>query len=317
MKVEYKSQPLKQNWDQELPKYWFDNSPFKTHFMNALSIMIPVSEYIVLHTLKETQPLLTDLELKAQVSHMIAQENWHSFSHKKYNIWLERMDLPAVELSSNWLVSIISGKKKADKMFGASFWLPVIVAGEHSAACFMEYFLERPALLQQMHPHFRQAWLWHFIEEIEHKGSSMEMWHDTKQIYNRKKWKLNLAHLVQGVRFHSTVLQYTFTLLNRDKQLWKWKTFKDGMSFIFGRDGLFFNTAGQWCRLFGKNFNPWDHDTRYLIAQYQKIIDVEAISPERLQEIEEEFKGCVADTEAIIAENNKKSDNNKSGIHII
>lgn len=305
MKIEYKSQPLKQNWEQELPKYWFDNSPFKTHFMNAMSIMTPVSEYAVIHTIKETQKILKDPELKKQINHMIAQENWHSYSHKKYNEWLESIDLPAFELSSKWLINLTTAKKRAEKFIGESSWLPAIVSGEHNAACFMEYILERPALLQQMHPHFRQAWLWHCLEEIEHKGSSMDMWIDTKDYYNRKKWKLNTTFIIQSIRFHSNLVKFTLILLNRDRQLWKWRTVKDGLSFIFGRDGLFLNTVGPWFKFFKTDFHPWNHDTRYLIEQYQKIIDTTEITPDRLAQIEEEFQGCVANIEAVIAENNK------------
>jgi hypothetical protein len=306
MKIEYKSQPLKQNWDQDLPKYWFDHSPLKTHFMNALSIMIPVSELVVIHTLKETKKHLQDLELKKQINDMLAQESWHSYSHKKYNHWLESIDLPAFELSSNYLINLTNSKKRADELLGPAFWLPVIVAGEHTAACFMEYMLDRPHLLAQMHPHFRQAWVWHSLEEIEHKGTSMDMWNDTKEKFNRKKWKLNIAHIIQSIRFHSTVIRYTFTLLNRDQQLWKWRTLKDGMSFFFGFDGLFWKTLGPWFRLFKKDFHPWQHDTRYLFDQHQKISEISNISPQRLKEIEEDFYGCVADMDAAIAQNNTK-----------
>lgn len=304
MKIEYKSQPLKQDWNQEFPKYWFDGSPLKTHFMNAMSIIIPISEYTVIHTIKETQKLLKDPELKQQVSHMIAQENWHSYSHKKYNEWLESIDLPAVELSSRFLVRVQNTKKRVDSIWGDAAWLPGVVSGEHNIAVLIEYFLERPELFEQMHPHFRQSWVWHFIEELEHKGTSMDMWIDTQAVYNRKKWKLNLAHVIQGFRLNLTILHYMFILLNRDGQLWRWQTLRDGMSFFFGRDGLFFKTMGPWCKLFGKKFHPWDHDTRYLIAQYQKIIDTSDITLERQRQIEQEFQGCVADIEAVIAENN-------------
>ena len=306
MKIEYKSQPLKQNWDQELPKYWFDNSPLKTHFMNALSLMIPVSELVVIHTLKETKKHLQDPELKKQINDMLAQESWHTYSHKKYNHWLESIGLPSFEISSNWLVNLTKSKKRADELLGPAFWLPVIVAGEHTAACFMEYVLERPYLLEQMHPHFRQAWVWHSLEEIEHKGSSMDMWIDTKEKFNRKKWKLNITHIIQSIRFHSSVIKYTFTLLNRDNQLWKWRTLKDGMSFFFGSDGVFWKTLGPWFRLFKTDFHPWNHDTRYLFTQHQKIFEISEFSPERLKEIEEDFNGCVADIDSMIEQNNTK-----------
>jgi predicted metal-dependent hydrolase len=306
MKIEYTSQPLKQNWDQDLPKYWFDNSPFKTHFLNAMSLMIPVAEYAVIHTLRETQKVLKNLELKKQITHMLAQENWHSYSHRKYNQWLESIGLPAIEISSMWLINLTTAKKRADRILGEASWLPAVVAGEHNAACFMEYVLERPALLQQMHPHFRQAWLWHSLEEIEHKGSSMDMWNDTKDLYNRKKWKLNLVLVYQSIRFHSSLIKYTLILLNKDKQLWKWRTLKDSIGLFFGRNGLFLNTVGPWFKFFKTDFHPWNHDTSYLIQQYQKIIDISEITPERLQQIEKDFEGCVADIESVIAQNNTK-----------
>ena len=253
----------------------------------------------------DLQKILKDPELKAQVTHMIAQENWHSYSHKKYNEWLESLGLPATELSLRFLDSLTRRKKRADKIFGESFWVPGVVAGEHTAACFIEYFLERPHLFEQMHPHFKQAWMWHFIEEIEHKGTSMDMWIDTKDVYDRKKWKLNLAHIVQSTTFNLAVLRYTIILLNRDNQLWKWRTFKDGMSFLFSRNGLFFNTVLPWFTLFKSDFHPWNHDTRYLIEKYEKIINTEELSPERQQQVEKEFEGCVADIESVIEQNNK------------
>lgn len=118
MQVEYKSQPLRQNWDKELPKYWFDNSPFKTHFLNAVSIIIPASENVVIHTLKETRPLLTDPVLKEQVGEMIAQENWHSFSHRKYNEWLTRIGLPAPELVVWYVGTMLRIKRAVDNKLG-------------------------------------------------------------------------------------------------------------------------------------------------------------------------------------------------------
>jgi len=306
MQVEYKSQPLRQNWDKELPRYWFDNSPFKTHFLNAVSIVIPASENVVIHTLKETRPLLTDPVLKEQVGEMIAQENWHSFSHRKYNEWLTRIGLPAPELAV-WYVGTMQRIKRAvDSKIGPKAWLPLIVCGEHNAVCMMEYFLERPKLFAQMHPHFRQAWLWHFVEELEHKGSSMDMWHDTRHIYNYKRWVLNAAFALYMVRFKITLLLIVVKLLNHDKQLWKLKTLKDAVGFLFGWDGLHVRTFLPLLRFFKPNFHPWDHDTRYLINRYAKLIEGEHMGELQAVQIDSEFKACIADIEEAINANNIK-----------
>ena len=306
MQIEYKSQPLKQNWDQELPKYWFDGSPLKTHYLNGFSLLIPVAEHTVIHTIKETQKDLSDPVLVEQINEMIAQENWHSFSHRKYNEWLARTGYPAPELAADFMANTLQLKKQIDKRFGERAWLPLIVSGEHNAAIIMEYFLERPAMLATMHPHFRQAWVWHFIEEIEHKGSSMDMWNDTKILKNRKRSNLNLIHSIAGIRLNYLIMKNMVILLKHDKQLWKWQTFKDAWHFFVGGDGLITKTFLPLVRFFKPNFHPWDHDTRYLIEQYRKIATDQQLTEEQTQQIDAEFQGCVADIENVIRANNIK-----------
>ena len=305
MKFEYKSVPLKQNWDQELPKYWFDNSPLKTHFMNGVSLMIPVAENAVIHTIKETQKELTNPQLKLQIAEMIAQENWHSYSHRKYNEWLTKIGLPGPELASEYMHFFITSKKRLDRLFGKRLWLPGIVGGEHNAVCMMEYLLERPAMLATMHPHFRQAWVWHCIEEIEHKGSSMDMWLDTKVLQRRKKLLLNFTCIVAFVRINYFIMKNMFALLKHDNELWKWRTLKDGLSFFLGRDGIITKTFVPFFKCLVPNWNPWDHDTRYLIEQYNKVALSTPMSAEELAQIDVEFHGCIEDIENIIKEHNK------------
>ena len=305
MKFEYKSVPLKQNWDQELPYYWFDNSPLKTHFMNGFSLLIPGAENTVIHTLKETQPELRDPKLRAQITEMIAQESWHSYSHRKYNQWLTKMGLPAPELASEFFHSLLTGKKKRDQKQGKAFWVPALVGGEHNAVCIMEYLLERPAMLATMHPHFRQAWVWHCIEEIEHKGSSLDMWYDTQELYNRKKYKLKLASVIVATKLNYFLMKNMFALLKHDNELWKWRTLKDGLSFFLGRDGIIIKTFVPFFKCLAPNWNPWDHDTRYLIEQYNKVALSTPMSAEELAQIDVEFHGCIEDIENIIKEHNK------------
>ena len=306
MRVEYKSQPLRQNWDKELPRYWFDNSPFKTHYLNAISIIIPAAENVVIHVIKETRPLLTDPVLKEQVGEMLAQENWHSFSHRKYNEWLTRIGLPAPELAVQYIHGVQHIKYYVDKYIGQKVWLPLVICGEHMFSATMEYFLERPKLLAQMHPHFRQAWVWHFLEELEHKGSSMDMWNDTKHIYNYKRWRIHVAFALYMIRFKVRHFGMVVKLLKHDKQLWKWKTFKDAAVFLFGWDGINVQTFLPLIKIFKPNFHPWDHDTRYLLTQYAKIAGEEHIDELQMVQIDSEFQACISDIEEAINANNIK-----------
>jgi len=306
MQFEYKSQPLRQNWDKELPKYWFDNSPFKTHFFNAVSILVPPAENVVIHAIKANRLLLTDPVLKAQTAEMVAQENWHSFSHRQYNQWLTRIGLPAPELGAWFLNKMLASKKRLDNFVGPKGWLTVVICGEHNAAVIMEYFLERPKLLAQMHPHFRQAWVWHFLEEIEHKGSALDMWHDLKDVYGYKRHMLQIAFALYVIRFKINHTKMVVRLLQHDKQLWKWQTLKDAAGFLWGPDGVNVKTLIPLLKFFKPNFHPWDHDTRYLLEQYAKIVEEDQISDAQVQQIDADFQGCISDIEAVIEANNIK-----------
>ena len=304
-KINYTSQPFRQNWEQDLPRYWFDNSPLKTHFMNGMSLLVPILEYSVIHTLKDSQRFIQDPEIKAQVTEMIAQENWHSYSHRKYNQWLAEQGLPAIRLSSRFMKEQQRAKAIADKLFGQRFWLSAVIAGEHTIAVFADYMFKRPHLIEQMHPHFREAYVWHLLEELEHKGTSMDIWYDSKEKENRKKWRLNITFFLQAAAFNYRVLRNMFALLRHDKQLWKWRTLKDGMSFFFGLDGLFFKTMIPWSAAFASNFHPWNHDNSHLLNQYSKLFTNNDLTEKQLKRIQVEFEGCISDIENIIEENNK------------
>ena len=63
----FKEQPLKQDWEQELPKYYFDNSPVKTHFLNALSITFPHGERFFIDSVKNYKDRIDDEEIKIEI----------------------------------------------------------------------------------------------------------------------------------------------------------------------------------------------------------------------------------------------------------
>ena len=67
----FKTFNLKLDWDQELPLYWFDNSPFKTHFMNSLSTRFFHGEKFFIDTFNKFKNDINDPQLKEQVEQTI------------------------------------------------------------------------------------------------------------------------------------------------------------------------------------------------------------------------------------------------------
>lgn len=271
---EFTSVPLRQNWDQDLPRYWFDGSPLKTHFMNAFGALIPDSEAVLIHVMKESVALASDPAIIRQVKELIAQESWHSYSHTQYNKWLESIGLPIKEINDRHRANIAKNRTRV----GSGKWLSMIVCAEHNAAVFLEFMLSRPDMLKQMHPHFRQAWVWHGVEEIEHKGVALDLWNHTLPKLDTSVLRIKTIGLfLVGVTYNLRILKAMVTLLSHDKQLWKWQTLKDGASFFFGRRGVWTNTFLPWIAFMKPGFHPWDHDTRPLLAQFTKTLDTGTI----------------------------------------
>ena len=258
----FKEQPLKQDWTQELPKYYFDNSPCKTHFLNALSITFPHGERFFIDSVKNYQDRITDAEQQQAISTFVKQENWHRYAHQQYNLWLTMQGLPAEYLEELALKKIEYIKTKISRRGQ----LASTVSLEHITAIFAEHLLTHPELLDSMHPHFRQLWTWHAIEEIEHKNVAM----DTINAVGGSK--LRLSMILTTINFAWDITRNTIVLLQADNQLWKWRTAKDAVGLLFNsKNGFVTKLFSPWLGFMRKNFHPSQHDNTALLLQYSKI----------------------------------------------
>jgi len=74
---------------------------------------------------------------------------------------------------------------------------------------------------------------------------------------------------VMGFVFIFAVLKITAILLKADKQLWKWRTFKDAASLLFNyRNGIVIKLFLPWTKSLRKDFHPNDHDTTLLLQRF-------------------------------------------------
>ena len=122
----YTSAPFKQDWsnNQNLPKYYFSGSPFKTHFLHALSLAFPNGERFFIDSVKNYRDKITDPKLKEQVIVFIKQENWHTHAHQQYNNWVRSQNLPADEILARANARTEKLKRTMEKII----WLETTVA---------------------------------------------------------------------------------------------------------------------------------------------------------------------------------------------
>lgn len=261
--MEFISKPLKLDWDKELPKYYVDNNVFKTHFFNALSITFPTGERFFIESVKAVQDKVDD-KLSQYIDTFIKQENWHGYAHNQYNIWLSKQGIPLEKLENrvlkplNFVKKSLTNKQK----------LTTTVCIEHMSTLITVYLLTYPEILNSMDPHFRQVWIWHSVEEIEHKSVAMDTLNATCT-FTMNLRRLNMIFTTCYATW--VVFSITWSLLNADKQLWKWKTFKDATSFMFNKkNGFIRKSFKPWFNFMSYNFHPNNHDHTNLLKKYSK-----------------------------------------------
>ena len=253
----FTSHPLRQDWTQPLPKYWCDNSPFKTHFLNAQSIAFPSAERFFISIVKQYRDSVTDPVLKAEVAEFVKQEIWHTYAHEQYNKWLDSQGVAATRLANTsdrrfeWI----------KKTFSPRSQLAITVACEHITALTGAHSLQHRSFLKSMDPHFENIWRWHSIEEVEHKSVTMDVY----QSINGKTISRQLA-LIFAIMFYVwSIGKTTVQLLHADKQLWKLQTAKDAWQLLFAPKGVIRETWIKVLHFLRRDFHPNDHDdTRVL-----------------------------------------------------
>jgi len=233
--------PYKFEWSDDLPRYWFDGSPFKTHFMNSLSISFPEGEKYFIQSVNHFKGKISDTEQLEELNKFIAQETWHTYNHKKYNEWLERQGYPIQELQLQSIANI----KKAKDNLGPLGRLVNTMVIEYVTAISGDWVLAHDEVTGRMHPQFAEFWKWHATEEVEHRSVVHKLLCTVIEKRGIAKKKMDSfpkkALIVSTYDLFSFTICNTIKMLKRDGQLYKWRTFKDAMNLLFNRkNGLLF-----------------------------------------------------------------------------
>jgi len=262
--MSFESVPLRQDWEQDLPRYWFDNSPFKTHLMNAFSSQFPEGEKFFVDSVMNFKSEIQDETLLQDMKIFSHQEHWHSFAHKQYNIWLDKIGVPVkqVEQHTYDTYRLIKEKDSQRACLGTTMCL------EHLTTIVSEFLLSHPEVQRQMHPHFLKLWKWHSIEELEHKSIAIDVY---RRVGGNEPKRKMLMLITLGY-FLKNLIQNTILYLKVDGQLWRWRTLVDGVSFLFNfRNGLVPCLIIPFFKFFKDNYHPLNISHQQLISNHAKI----------------------------------------------
>ncbi|MEZ5502906.1 MAG: metal-dependent hydrolase [Halioglobus sp.] len=255
---------------QHAPEYFFGNDPFKTHFMNALSILFPEGERFFIRSVLAYRDQITDPKLLAEIREFCAQEAQHTLVHEAMNELAARHGYPVARLEGLVRRDLRRFSKRGKTSRGARrAALAMTVCMEHFTAILAYQVITNAEATQQgLDPAVAALFKWHALEETEHKGVAFDVYQATGggPVFLRIAMLFSTFFFLLGLFVNLTVLTW------KDGSIWKWSTWKTGLAFLFGpRQGFLVRPLRDWLAFFRPGFHPWqqhrDLDTRQHAAE--------------------------------------------------
>lgn len=246
-------------------RYYYDNNPYLSSFLTTLSSLFPAGESFFVESVRHYRERITDPVLKAQVAGFIGQEAMHSKEHDAFNDMATRQGYPVDKLDRDVskLLSFVQ------KTLPKSMQLAATVALEHYTAIIAEMLLRDPEVQQKFSAEVRQLWLWHALEENEHKTVAYDVYQQMVDSYALRVVTMAVATVI----FFAVTFAFHGRMLAADGQLFKFRQNWQAVKYLWnGKKGIFSRLLPQYLDFFKPSFHPKDHDTDALLAQWKEIL---------------------------------------------
>lgn len=267
--IKYQVDPVvRTNLDFKLdaiPRFWFNNDPFRTRIFDALSLTFPDGERYFIQSVRLFRDQITDPALQQKVADFIRQEAQHGMAHDKMNQLMKNQGQPVDEF-------IAFLNKRFNHLLAhrsPQYNIAITAASEHLTALMAETFYGQKETLKDAHPYVRALLAWHAIEEMEHRDVAFDVMKDVAKVpeSTRKRALLITTGLMYGFTLYRTNIMLKHDGFN---PLQRAKMFRQGLPWFFGKNGHLSRMLPQYRDWFKKDFHPSQHP---IIAQYPVWIE--------------------------------------------
>ena len=243
-------------------RYFYADDPFLSAFWITLSTLFPEGEDFFVQAVRHFRKDITDPTLKAQVAGFIGQEAMHSKEHEAWNELGQKFGYPTEKLDKT-LGKLLGGVKKFTPKI---FQLSATVSLEHYTAIIAEQLLRDESHRELADPETLKLWLWHALEENEHKTVAYDVYEKVSGNYLLRAGTMIPVTVV----FFAVIGIFQAQMLASDGKLLDLRNNWKGLKFLFGRKGLFTKLWPQYLDFFKPGFHPSQHDTDALLDEWRE-----------------------------------------------
>jgi predicted metal-dependent hydrolase len=257
-------------------RHWLGGDAQKTALIDGLSIFLPEGERYFIRSLKHYSPKLKDKALAAEINGYSVQEAFHTREHEDYNRALARLGYDVETMEEP-----VRKTLRSDKI--PVFRLAVTCAIEHLTATLSTVTLRNPQFLADAAPAYRRLWMWHALEELEHKAVALDVLDAATIKYSGFK-----RYMLRTMAFNAVAWTFLMITLRNIRLFAKADGLKTGPRFWLRLVWLLFGMPGYWrkcaplvLKYYLPGFSPLNKDDDELIRKgrawlYTEFMTLEA-----------------------------------------
>jgi predicted metal-dependent hydrolase len=242
---------------------WHSGSAFITAYFNAMSILFPLGEKFFIDSVRVYRNQIDDPKLLDEITAFQGQEAIHRLQHQTYNELLceqrgydlDRFERP-VRDRMTWANRELSARRR----------LAGTVANEHLTAIMANDMLGRKDAFTGADQHVAALWAWHGVEETEHKAVAFDVYVAVGGTVRERRQAL----MMNTYFFFKDTFRNLCIMLKHDGKLWSLREWLIGFKYLLVSPGVLRRVFFAYLGFYRKDFHPWQHDNRELIAEWEQ-----------------------------------------------
>ncbi len=260
--VKVRPRHMEFGFPDQLERHWFDNNPYITHFVHALSATFPDGERFFIQSVRNYMDQIDDPEMLKNVRGFIGQEAHHGKHHEHFNDLVGKLGYP--------MNSIIKSVKNqlgfAQKHMSHEQQLAVTVALEHFTAILAHQLLTDDRYLEKAPEFVQNLMRWHAIEETEHKAVAFDVYQKVSGNNKLRKQVMRRATVI----FLMRISWFQMRLLWADGLPLQPRKLFDYINYLVGVPGFFRKIIPDYMEFYQDDFHPWQQDNSHLLAAWKQ-----------------------------------------------
>jgi hypothetical protein len=247
-----------------LPKHFAEDGDIVgSHLIASLSAVFPDGEDFFVRSVRHYRDQITDPALKRQVTGFIGQEAVHGREHREFNSRLAELGYPTktVERFTE------KGLALRERIAPPASNLAATAALEHFTATLAEIILDDQGARDMIgHPEVANLFLWHALEESEHKAVAFDVY---KAVGGSERMRVLTMKMIRWSFVIGMGLQVLVSvLLDRDARRHPVKVWRSFRKLRASR----FLSRETWEILKeyeARDFHPDDRDSDELVSRWR------------------------------------------------